>query len=252
MVNGFWVEERGAGRPVVLVHPWTLCHRTWENQVAALAGSLRTIAYDLRGHGRSLPEGPHDLETHAADLARLLDALELRAVTLVGWSMGGQIATLCAARHPERIGRLALVGVHPRYAQGPDWPLGVGPDMLAALGAAMLADRARFSHDFFKSSLGPTASPQLLDWICRFALETPLAVALESFQSVMATDLRAVLPALKMPLTIVHGAHDAIPVAAAEWITAQVPGARLVLMAGSGHFPPMEEPAAVSRLIAEL
>src|SRR4051795_13458185 len=84
-------EDFGTGTPVVLVHGWPLSSRSWEAQVPALiADGHRVVTYDRRGFGRSSqPWGGYDYDTLAADLDALLRHLDLRDVTLVGFSMGG-------------------------------------------------------------------------------------------------------------------------------------------------------------------
>src|SRR5690348_6424106 len=80
----------GAGRPVVLIHGWPLSGRSWEAQVPALvAAGHRVVTYDRRGFGdSSQPWTGYDYDTFAADLRSLLDHLDLRDATLVGFSMG--------------------------------------------------------------------------------------------------------------------------------------------------------------------
>src|SRR5690606_16102127 len=85
-----YVDE-GEGRPLVLIHGWPLSHRMWEPQINALTGvGLRVIAYDRRGFGESdKPADGYDYDTLAADLNALLEALDVKDATLVGFSMGG-------------------------------------------------------------------------------------------------------------------------------------------------------------------
>ncbi len=86
-----YYEDHGAGEPVVLIHGWPLSLRSWENQVPVLVeAGYRVIAYDRRGFGESSqPWNGYDYDTFAQDLDRLLTHLDLRGVTLVGFSMGG-------------------------------------------------------------------------------------------------------------------------------------------------------------------
>src|SRR5512138_2469142 len=86
-----YYEDHGKGSPVVLIHGWPLSGASWEKQVAALlAAGHRVITYDRRGFGRSSqPSVGYDYDTFTEDLSRLLTALDLRDVALVGFSMGG-------------------------------------------------------------------------------------------------------------------------------------------------------------------
>src|ERR1700712_310561 len=84
-------RDLGTGKPVVLIHGWPLSGDSWDKQTNFLAEhGLRVIAYDRRGFGRSgQPWSGYDYDTLASDLNKLLEELDLREVTLVGFSMGG-------------------------------------------------------------------------------------------------------------------------------------------------------------------
>lgn len=90
-VSLHYTDSEGEGRPVVLIHRWPLSDASWSEQVPALTDAgYRVIAHDRRGLGDSAkPEGGYDHDTFAADLAGLLDGLDLTDVSLVGFSMGG-------------------------------------------------------------------------------------------------------------------------------------------------------------------
>src|SRR5213596_4387292 len=85
-----YYEDHGSGSPVVLVHGWPLSGASWEKQTAALlAAGHRVITYDRRGFGRSSkPAVGYNYDTFAADLNAVLTALDVKAVDLVGFSMG--------------------------------------------------------------------------------------------------------------------------------------------------------------------
>jgi non-heme chloroperoxidase len=105
-------KDWGRGRPVVLSHGWPLNSDSWEAQQLFLAAhGFRVIAHDRRGHGRSAqPWQGNDMNTYADDLAALVDALDLRDVTLVGFSTGGGEVARYIGRHgTARVAQLALV-----------------------------------------------------------------------------------------------------------------------------------------------
>lgn len=90
-----YYEEHGSGSPVVLIHGWPLSGRSWEKQVPALVSAgHRVITYDRRVFGSSSqPWGGYDYDTFAANVDALLGHLDLRDVTLAGFSMGvGEVA----------------------------------------------------------------------------------------------------------------------------------------------------------------
>ena len=102
--------------PVVLLHGLAGGSDGWGDVAAALAGSWRVYAVDLRGHGGSDWPGQYTLPLLRDDVVGFLDALGLGQVDLVGHSIGGAVAYLLAMRHPERVRRLVL------EEPAPPWP----------------------------------------------------------------------------------------------------------------------------------
>ena len=120
--NGLPIElhftDQGQGQPVVLIHGWPLSGRSWEAQVPALVGAgYRVITYDRRGFGQSSqPWEGYDYDTFAADLAALVDHLDLRNMVLIGFSMGGG-EVLRYLRHfgHDRVSKIVLASAVPPY-----------------------------------------------------------------------------------------------------------------------------------------
>ena len=102
---GTYYEQQGAGPPIVFIHGAIMDHRMWATQVDALKDEFTTVAYDVRGHGRT---GGSDVPTYTVDLYvedldALLTALDLEAVVLCGLSLGGCIAQVYASTYPEKV-----------------------------------------------------------------------------------------------------------------------------------------------------
>ena len=119
-------NDHGAGQPVVLIHGYPLSGRAWDRQVPALlAAGYRVITYDRRGFGQSSqPATGYDYDTFAADLAVLLEHLDLRDAVLVGHSMGtGEVTRYLGTYGSERVRRAAIIsGIPPYLLQTPDTP----------------------------------------------------------------------------------------------------------------------------------
>jgi len=105
-----YYQRRGEGPPIVFVHGAIVDSRHWEPQLEAISDEYTTIAYDVRGHGRTGPSPrPHySIELFADDLAALIDGLGLEKPVLCGLSTGGCIAQVYAARNPEQLSGLVL------------------------------------------------------------------------------------------------------------------------------------------------
>ena len=149
---GLNVEEAGHGRPVVLIHGWPLTLDSWKDQVAALSPHYRVITYDRRGFGASeKPAGGYDYDTMTADLHGLLTELDLRDVTLVGFSMGGgEVARYMSRFGADRIHSVVFAGAVPPYLlktdDNPDGPL--TEKQAAEMRAGLEKDRESFFDDF--------------------------------------------------------------------------------------------------------
>jgi pimeloyl-ACP methyl ester carboxylesterase len=105
-----YVQTQGTGVPLVFIHGALLNSDLWTHQLETFSDLFQTVAYDLRGHGRTGPSAlrRYTIRTFADDLAEILDALELRRPILCGLSMGGMIAQSFAAKYPERVRALVL------------------------------------------------------------------------------------------------------------------------------------------------
>ncbi|MEQ6901638.1 alpha/beta hydrolase [Nocardioides sp. YIM 152588] len=105
---GIWDGPAPDTPTALLVHGVTASHRSWP-VVADQLSDLRLIAPDLRGRGRSHPEGEAGMAAHADDLAAVLDHLGIERTVVVGHSMGAFASLVLADRHPDRVSRLVLV-----------------------------------------------------------------------------------------------------------------------------------------------
>ncbi|MFF9337644.1 alpha/beta fold hydrolase, partial [Streptomyces albogriseolus] len=104
------------GEPIVFHHGWPLSADDWDNQMLFfLAQGYRVIAHDRRGHGRSTQTATgHDMDTYAADVTALTDALDLRGAVHIGHSTGGgEVARYVARAKPGRVSKAVLVGAVP-------------------------------------------------------------------------------------------------------------------------------------------
>jgi pimeloyl-ACP methyl ester carboxylesterase len=117
-----YVEDHGAGEPVLLLHGWPDSARLWRHQVPCLVShGFRVIAPDMRGFGRSArPEqvAAYGLRNAVADVGAVLDRLGVQTAHVVGHDWGAAVAWLTAALSPDRVGKLVVISVpHPRAPQ---------------------------------------------------------------------------------------------------------------------------------------
>lgn len=215
--NSLHYKDMGAGRPVLLVHGWPLTGDMWEYQtLALLEAGYRVITYDRRGFGQSShPFGGYDYETLTADLAELIDHLDLTDLTLVGFSMGGGEVT----RYVSRFGTTRLAGVGliasivPFLLETDDNPDGVPVDVFAEFKAQIRRDRFHFLTEFLKGFYGVSmirkpVSQALIDWSFTLGMMASPNATLDCIDSFSRTDFRPDLAALTLPVLVVHGTGD--------------------------------------------
>jgi pimeloyl-ACP methyl ester carboxylesterase len=237
------VDVWGTGRPVVLVHAWGLTSHMWNAQLPAFGDAgLQVITFDHRGHGRSeRPAGGYDLDTMAADVIAVLDALDLRDVTLIGQSMGGTIvAHAVGGLGTPRVRDVVLSApITPCLTVGDDNQLGLPAEAFAANRAAMAADIGAWltanSDGYW--GVGEDRWPHHTAWTLRSIYETPLPVLLATNDAITSADLRKEIAAIDAPVFVIQGDADlSAPVEITGRPTAAlVADGRLEVIAGAGH-----------------
>lgn len=239
-------DTGGDGRPVVLIHGWPLSGASWSEQVPALAeAGHRVITYDRRGFGDSdKPEGGYDYDTLAADLAGLLEALDLRDVTLVGFSMGGgEIARYVGNHGQERLRGVVFAGAVPPYLlksdDNPDG--GLSEQDVQDFEQGVSSDREGFlqgfTRDFFTAGDELAVSEAQVEEayaLTRPARDEALVGCVDAFGR---TDFRGDLAKITVPTLVVHGDSDGIVPfeVSGKRTAATVPGATLVVVEGGPH-----------------
>lgn len=245
-----------AGRvdaPVVaLVHAWSMGRRAWDRQIQEWGSDFRVIAVDLRGHGDSTKSttglGPDRL---ADDLVAVLDHLGVAQASVVGWSLGGAVATRAVTRNPERFDRLVLVGPFgPKYVAAADNPHGVPADEIAAV----LAFEALAGEDFRQGTIEamPAApySPGVRHSLLSLALQAPSWSAGLLLREFIHEDFRPDLPGVRVPTLVCQGRVDAVaPADRVLQYVAGIDGARIEWFEESGHSPNIEETAKFNAVV---
>ena len=215
-----YYEDHGLGAPVVLVHGYLLDGHSWEKQEAALlAAGHRVITYDRRGFGASSrPSVGYDYDTLAADLAALLDQLDLRDTVLAGFCAGtGEVARYLATYGHRRVRAAALLAplppFLPRAASNPD---GIDRAVLDEF-ISRVSDQAW--QNSFHVAIGASAA----------AVLGGAAASLEDF--------RADLARITIPVLVVQGSQDMItpPEATGNRLPGLLRRARHVVIAEGPH-----------------
>ncbi|MDH6257868.1 alpha/beta hydrolase [Bradyrhizobium sp. BR13661] len=250
-----FVQDWGSGKPVVLLSAWTFDGSTWGTQIEALtAKGFRCVAPDRRGHGRSeMPSTGYDLETLTDDVAAVIEARDLRDVTLVGFSMGTVEAVNYLGRYgSDRIARVVLVApTTPFLVKTEDNPDAVPKAMIEADNAAVGRDFAKWIAANEAPFFLPETPEITRAWIREMMLSVPLPVALACRKTISFSDLRAAAAGIDRPTLILHGDKDAsapLPLTGAK--TAKlIKGSKLVVYEGAPHPLPLTHG---ERLVADM
>lgn len=250
-VNGFDTFVGTGGRPfdpalpaAVMIHGAGFDHSTWALHDRWFAHhGYSVLAPDLPGHGRSAGTALTTIADLADWTAALIDAVGASSARLIGHSMGSLIALETAARHPQRITRLDLMGTAATMT--------VGPDLLkdAEANDHGAIDMVSIWGLGFQAELGGSLAPGL--WMHGGAQRV-----LEAGKpGVLFTDLTAcnnyqnalaAAAAIKIPVTLILGERDMMtPAKAGKALAAALPNARTVILAGAGHMMMVERPDEV-------
>jgi non-heme chloroperoxidase len=242
-------EDHGAGQPVVLIHGYPLSGRAWDKQVPVLLeAGHRVITYDRRGFGQSSqPVVGYDYDTFAGDLHALLEALDLHDVTLVGHSMGtGEVTRYLSAYGSARVATGVLVSpIPPFLLQTSDNPDGVPQSVFDGFVEAAQSDMPAwmkgFLDNFYNADTlrGTLVSDQAYQASWNIAAGASATAAVACIPT-WATDFRADLPRVDVPILVVQG--DADRVLPLDKTGKRLPGliddVQLVVIEGGPHAIP--------------
>ena len=242
-----YYEDHGAGKPVVLIHGWPLSLRSWENQIPALVeAGHRVVAYDRRGFGESSqPWDGYDYDTFAKDLDTLLTQLDLRDVTLVGFSMGGgEVARYVKTYGTGRVSKAVFAAAVPPYlyksADNPDG--GLDDATIEQFQSGIRGDRIAFVDQFLRDFFAAGERTDLVSEAQRaYALQIASFASpkgtLDCVAAFARTDFRGDLEGFGVPTLVIHGDSDKIvPFEVSGRRTHEsIPGSRLVLVEGAQH-----------------
>ncbi len=225
-----YYEDSGTGKPVIFIAGWPLCSSMWEYQVTQLTqNGLRCITFDRRGFGKSdWPFDGYEYDTLAGDLKALIDTLDIKDITLVGFSMGGgEIARYFSKYGGEKVTKVVLISsVVPYMLQTADNPDGVPQQIFDNMLTAMTADRPAFFESFNKdfygeSLLNNAVSNAYLDNCLIAAMNASPFAAIECAKAFSSTDFRSDVLKINVPTLIIHGDKDkTVPVKATGMQTA--------------------------------
>ncbi|MGW0775513.1 bifunctional 3-oxoadipate enol-lactonase/4-carboxymuconolactone decarboxylase PcaDC [Streptomyces sp. NPDC054802] len=233
--------------PVLILGPslGTTWHM-WDRQIAELSGRWRVVRYDLPGHGGAPAHPATSVGELAERLLATLDQLGVQRFGYAGCSIGGAVGIELALRHPHRVATLALVAASPRFGTADEFrQRGV---VVRTNGLDPMAHSA--PERWFTAAFA-AAQPAIVEWAVQMVRTTDPGCYIAACEALAAFDARAELARIGAPTLVVVGSEDQVTgPAEARTLVAGIPDARLALVPGASHLAPVEQPAAVTDLLA--
>jgi non-heme chloroperoxidase len=242
-----YYKDWGSGQPVVLSHGWPLNADSWESQMMFLADNgYRVIAHDRRGHGRSSqPWHGNEMNTYSDDLAELLDKLDIKGATLIGFSTGGGEVARYLGRHgSKRVAKAGLISaVPPLMVKTEKNPGGIPIEVFDGFRTAFRADRSQFFRDVasgpFYGYNRPGAKPSqgIIDAWWMQGMMGGFKNTYDCIKAFSETDFTEDLRKIDVPTLIIHGDDDqVVPIDAAGRASAKlIKNSKLIVYAGAPH-----------------
>lgn len=247
-------DDQGDGQPIVFLHGFPHDRTLWAAQRVALAPQARCIVPDLRGFGHSSTHGPYSMDQYADDVVQLLDWLRVERAVVCGLSMGGYIAMALWRRHPDRVRAFVFCDTK----AGADTEEGKARrDELASMvkqsGTRVIADAQ------ITGMVGATTRarrPEVVAALRAMMGRQSAAGVIGALQALRdRPDSRDTLRTISVPSLVLVGEDDVLtPIKEARAIAEALPSAarvRLDIIAGAGHVPCLERPAATTHALSD-
>ena len=239
-----FTQTTGTGPDVILLHGWGMNGDVWESILPELTSHFRVTLVDLPGHGRSL-ESPTDYSL--PNLANIIAESLPPEFIIMGWSLGGMIATQMALRFPERTNKLVLVASAPQFVRDDSWPDGTDAEVLDGFAEQLKQNYQQTINRFIAiQAMGSDHAREeqrtLRERVFRHG--NPQPAALEGGLEILRhANLRPQLPQIHCPTFLITGENDALfRRKAAEQTLILIANARLSVIKGAGHAPFLSHP----------
>ena len=229
-----YIDRRGSGAPVVLLHGWGASSELFAPHMALLSAHYDLLALDFPGFGKTAPPpAAWAVDDYAAWTLAILDQLQIEQVHIVGHSFGGRIAIAIASGQPGRVGKLVLTG-----------SAGLRPQR--SLGYHLRVRLFKLARQVARAGFVPAPLRQRATAYVQAQGSSDYQAATgtvrQSFVRVINEDLRGRLPQISAPTLLVWGELDQdTPLSDGQLMEQQIPDAGLVTFAGAGHYAYLEQ-----------
>jgi sigma-B regulation protein RsbQ len=233
---------------MIFAHGFGCDQNMWRFVAPAFAEDHRVVLFDHVGAGGSDlsaydPDRYGSLEGYAGDVVEICAALDLEDAVFVGHSVSAMIGVLAAARAPERIGRLVLVGPSPRYIDDDGYTGGFSRADIEELLESLNSNFLGWSSALAPAIMGNPDRPELGEELTASFCRTDPDLAERFARVTFLSDNRGDLATVRVPTLVLQCSEDAIaPPAVGEYVHRSIPGSRLHRLAATGHCPNLSAP----------
>ncbi|MFJ3901752.1 alpha/beta fold hydrolase [Streptomyces sp. NPDC090025] len=234
--------------PVLVLGPslGTTWHM-WDRQIPELTRTWRVVRFDLPGHGGAPAQSAESVAELGDRLLATLDELGVQRFGYAGCALGGAVGLDLALRAPHRVASLALVATSPRFGT---------PDEFRQRGVIVrtngLEPMARTAPEQWFTPAFAGAQPAIVDWAVQMVRTTDPGCYIAACEALAVFDVREALGRIGVPALVLVGADDQVTgPAEARTLVAGIADARLAVVPGASHLAPVEQPAAVTELLAD-
>jgi pimeloyl-[acyl-carrier protein] methyl ester esterase len=246
------IDSTGSGPDLLLLHGWAMHSGIFKPLLPWLSAHFRVHCLDLPGHGRSLQtDVPLDYE---AVWQALLPRLAQPALVM-GWSLGGLFTLYGGIHHAKACRGLILQNASPCFVGRPDWPMGMPASVFQQFAAELNRDYRQTLHRFFMlEAQGAEKVRDDLRCLQQTAFEfgqPSIAVLQQGLQLLESTDVRGLLPGLKVPSLWLAGRRDRLVSAHAMQAAANLANGQFLCDERGGHAPFLSHPEAIANAIMQ-
>ncbi len=243
------VTVRGDGStPMIFAHGYGCDQNMWRLITPAFSHAHQLVLFDHVGSGQS-DLGAYDrtkyssLQGYADDVLEICDELGLENVIFVGHSVSAMIGVLAAIKEPNRFSKLVLIGPSPRYINDEAYVGGFSREDIDELLEFQQSNYLGWSSAIAPVIMGNSERPELGEELTNTFCRTDPEIAKQFAAVTFLSDNRADLPEVRVPSLILQCREDVIaPIEVGEYVHANIPDSRLVLMDATGHCPQLSAP----------
>lgn len=239
MANSLKIASQGRGMPIVFIHGWGVNSGVWQPCVDHFSARYQVITIDLPGFGSNADTQlqPYSIE----HMAEIIQAKLAQPAVIIGWSLGGLVATAIAHAYRHKVKALITVASSPLFVEGNDWP-GIKANVLQLFHRQLAEDSRKTIDNFLK--IQAMGSPHIRrdikkihDLVMAYPLPSQLTLS-QSLAFLQTTDQRQILSEINVPFLRIYGAMDSlVPKAVIGQIDQLVASSDKVIFKQASHAP---------------